>query len=208
MVRQEPGDVAELGLRSRGSHATAVAIGAHRRPRGEEGVAKLMNVRRLERLESAGGVGVLAQWSVFLIETHDALIRSSVQIACSRPWKTVRFRSASMGTLRLTTSRIFPLGLSPNWVLAICFIVISPTPVFHATSSALLSAESLSSQGEYCSMIASIMPASAAAWMTGARFGWWVENPMNLAFPDFRIASAVSLNSWLLTRLMESSTVL
>ena len=34
----------------------------------------------------------------------------------------------------------------------------------------------------------------------------WVEKPMNLALPDLRIASAVSLNSWLVTMLIDSST--
>ena len=54
-------------------------------------------------------------------------------------------------------------------------------------------------------MIASTIPPSAAAWMIWARSLWWVEKPTNFALPDFRIASAVSLNSWLLTKLMASS---
>ena len=44
-------------------------------------------------------------------------------------------------------------------------------------------------------MIASMNPPSAAAWMIWARSAWWVEKPMNFALPDFRIASAVSLES-------------
>ena len=76
-------------VRSGGDRATAVAIGAHGRPLGQEEVAKLMDVRRLERFISPRGVGVFTQWSVFLIETQAALIRSSVQIACNRPWNTV-----------------------------------------------------------------------------------------------------------------------
>ena len=54
-------------------------------------------------------------------------------------------------------------------------------------------------------MIASMMPPSAAAWMIGARFLWWLEKPTNFALPDLRIASAVSLNSWHLTKFMASS---
>ena len=49
-------------------------------------------------------------------------------------------------------------------------------------------------------MIASTIPPSAAAWMIWARSLWWVEKPTNFALPDFRIASAVSLNSLLLTK--------
>ena len=56
-------------------------------------------------------------------------------------------------------------------------------------------------------MIASTIPPSAAAWMIWARSLWWVEKPTNLALPDFRIASAVSLNSLLLTKLIASSSV-
>ena len=105
-----------------------------------------------------------------------------------------------------TSSRMFPLGLSPkNWP-AICFIEIRPIPFFQQASSALFSGASLSSQGVYWSMIASTIPPSAAAWMIWARSLWWVEKPTNLALPDFRIASAVSLNSLLLTKLMASSS--
>ena len=49
-------------------------------------------------------------------------------------------------------------------------------------------------------MIASTQPASAAASIIWARSRWWVEKPTNLALPDFRIASAASLNSLLLTK--------
>ena len=60
VVGQEPGQVAELGLGAGGDRAAAVAVGAERRAVGEHGVAKLVDLGRLERLEPAGGVGVLA----------------------------------------------------------------------------------------------------------------------------------------------------
>ena len=50
-----------------------------------------------------------------------------------------------------------------------------------------------------------MMPPSAAAWMIWARSLWWLEKPRNLALPDLRIASAVSLNSCDLTKLIASS---
>ena len=91
-----------------------------------------------------------------------------------------------------------------NWP-ATCFIEIRPIPFLWQASSALLSGESLSSQGVYWSMIASMIPPSAAAWMIWARSLWWVEKPRNFALPDLRIASAVSLNSLHLTKLIASS---
>ena len=206
VVGQEPGQVAELGLGAGGDRAAAVAVGAERRAVGERrrrGAGRISAAFSGSKRRAASAFSRI--WSVFRIETHDALIRSSVQIACSRPWNGVSFRSASIGTRRTTSSRMFPLGLSPrNWP-AICFIEIRPIPFFRQASSALFSGESLSSQGVYWSMIASTIPPSAAAWMIWARSLWWVEKPTNLALPDFRIASAVSLNSWLLTKLMASS---
>ena len=60
VVGQEPGQVAQLGGRAGGDRATAVAVGTHGRPVGEEEVAKLVDVRLFERFVSAGGVGVFA----------------------------------------------------------------------------------------------------------------------------------------------------
>ena len=59
VVGEEPGQVAEPGLRAGGEGAAAVAIGAHRRAGGEHGVAKLVDLGLLERLEPPGRVGVL-----------------------------------------------------------------------------------------------------------------------------------------------------
>ena len=59
MVGVEAGQVAEPGLGAGGQAAAAVAVGAHRRPGGQQGVAKLVELGLLERLEPAGGVGVL-----------------------------------------------------------------------------------------------------------------------------------------------------
>ncbi len=56
-------------------------------------------------------------------------------------------------------------------------------------------------------MIASAIPALAAALRISARCWWWVEKPTNFALPDFRIASAVSLNSRPLTNSIASSSV-
>ena len=60
VVGQEPGQVAELGLGAGGDGAAAVAVGAERRAVGERGVAELLDLGGLQRLEAAGGVGVLA----------------------------------------------------------------------------------------------------------------------------------------------------
>ena len=117
------------------------------------------------------------------------------------------FRSASTGTRRTTSSRMFPCGLSPRKWPAICFIEIRPIPRLWAASIALLSGESLSSQGRYWSMIASTIPPSAAAWINWARSLWWVEMPTSRAFPDFLAASDASLSSLLLTMAMASSSV-
>ena len=55
-------------------------------------------------------------------------------------------------------------------------------------------------------MIASAIPALAAALRISSRFGWWVEKPTNFALPDFLIASAVSRNSLPLTNSIASSS--
>ena len=58
---------------------------------------------------------------------------------------------------------IHPSSLCPYPYSNTVFIEIKPIPFFQQVSSALLSGESLSSQGLYWSMIASTIPASAAA---------------------------------------------
>ena len=117
-----------------------------------------MNVRRLERLESPRGIGVLAE--MVGVSHRDARGTDSlvgpdgVQHALEN--RQVPFRERRH--LALDLFEDVYLRLVAKLALAICFIVISPTPFFHATSSALLSGESLSSQGAYWSMIASTMP--------------------------------------------------
>src|SRR5438552_3525196 len=58
VIGQETEEVAELGPRAGGERAAAVAVGAERRALGEHSVAELEDLRRLQRLETAGRVGV------------------------------------------------------------------------------------------------------------------------------------------------------
>ena len=87
VVGEEPGQVAQLGLGAGGHRAAAVAVGAEGRVRGQGGVAELHGSRPSSAARSGGrrrrsrGAGRSS-----CIETHEPLIRSSVQIACRRPW--------------------------------------------------------------------------------------------------------------------------
>ena len=86
VVGEEPGQVAQLGIGAGGDRAAAVAIGAQGRAEGKRRVAKLVesppwSAAAYRRAASASS----RSWSVVLIDTHEPLIRSSVQIACSRP---------------------------------------------------------------------------------------------------------------------------
>ena len=72
VVGQEPRQVAQLGIGAGGDRAAAVAVGAEGRAEGEEGVAQLVDLGRLQRLERAGPRRRFrATWSVFFIDTHD-----------------------------------------------------------------------------------------------------------------------------------------
>ena len=95
-----------------------------------------------------------------------------------------------------------PLGLSPkNWP-AICFIEIRPIPLLPAGVERLVQRRVLVEPGAVLEHDRVDDPAFGRRLDDAPRSLWWVEKPMNLALPDLRIASAVSLNSWLLTRLI------
>ena len=86
VVGEEPGQVPQLGLSTGGDRAPAVAIGTQHWPERQRGIAKLVNLLRGQRLIPPGRASASSRsWSVVLIDTHEPLIRSSVQIACKRP---------------------------------------------------------------------------------------------------------------------------
>ena len=60
VIGQESGQVAQLGGRAGGDRASAVAIGTHRRPLARKRSRSWWMSACLERLVSAGGVGVFA----------------------------------------------------------------------------------------------------------------------------------------------------
>ncbi len=134
VVGEEPGQVAELGRRCRRRSEqrpsqSAQSVG----PWASAASRSCADVGRLERLEAAGGVGVLADL-VGVAHRHadcaDPLVGPDrVQQALEGREACVRRAS---GTRRCTSSRMLPLGLSPkNWP-AICFIEIRPIPAFVA----------------------------------------------------------------------------
>ena len=87
VVGEEPGQVAELGLWCRrrpssGRRSRRRASGRRRgRRRGAGGSRRPSAARSGGRRRRSRGAGRCS-----CIETHEPLIRSSVQIACSRPW--------------------------------------------------------------------------------------------------------------------------
>ena len=166
VVSQEPGQVAEAGARAGGEAAPAVAIGAHHRSGGQHGVAKLIDLGLLERLEPPGRVGVLVDL-VGVGHRHagcrDALVGPDGGEQ-TLVWVEPAF--LEHGDLSCTCLSTCP---------AICFIETSPMFLAWQASSARERAEDLSSQGVNWSMITSMKPPSAAAWSCSGRRASWVE---------------------------------
>lgn len=73
-----------------------------------------------------------------------------------------------------------------------------PMPALWQASRALSNGASWFAQLLLRTMMASTKPPVTAFWRISACCAWWHEKPTNLALPDFRMASAVSLNSRLL----------
>ena len=87
VVGQEPGQVAELGRRCRrpaSSGRRSRRRGSGRRRGRRRGAASISACFSGSKRRAASAFSRI--WSVFRIETQHEAIRSSVQIACSRPW--------------------------------------------------------------------------------------------------------------------------
>ena len=150
VVGVEAGEVAELGLGAAGQGAAAVAVGAHRRAGGQRARRAARRSRPVfsgSKRRAASAFSLV--WSVFRIVTQELENRSSVQIACSRPWAGVSFRSLSEGTRCWVIFIAWP---------PICFIETRPMFALWQASSALLSGASLPSHGLNLSMITSMKP--------------------------------------------------
>ena len=142
MVGVEAGEVAQGGDGAGGAAAAAVAVGAHGAAGGQHGVAQLEDVGRLDRLEvAARRARFSSAWSRFIMVTQALVNRSSVQIACKRPWAGLSLRS----------SRTFGMPLrglhEDRGRRRICFIEIRPMFGLVAGVEGLLAAGSSVSRG-------------------------------------------------------------
>ncbi len=87
VIGEEAGEVAELGGGAGGMAAAAVAAGAEGRAGGDEDVAHPMPSPPWSSGLNLRAASALSRTcSVFRIETQHDENRSSVQIACKRPW--------------------------------------------------------------------------------------------------------------------------
>ena len=143
---------------------------------------------------------------MLFIDTHAALIRSSVQIAWRRPWNGVSFRSASMGTFFTTSSSTFPLALAAQEVAGDLLHRDQPDALLPAGVERLVQGRVLvEPRGVLEHDRVDDAPLGRRLEDLGPVLVV-VEMPTSRALPDFLIASAVSLNSWLLTKFMASSS--
>jgi hypothetical protein len=172
---------------------------------GQGGVAELPDVRLLEGLEAAGGVGVLAD---LVGVAHRDAAAADPLVGPDRVQEALEGGQLLLGEHGDPADHVFedvPLGRVAELLAGDLLHRDEADPLLPAGVERLVQRGILVEPGGVLEHDRVDDPPSAAAWMIWARSLWWVEKPTNLALPDFRIASAVSLNSWLFTRLIASS---
>ena len=190
VVSEESGQVAEPGLGPGGPRAAAVAVAHIAGPaaRGRRGAVPSGPASAARNLR---GLGVLAE--LVGVPHRDAARGENVRRSRSRGAGPGRARAPSLsgpGRLAdfLEDRLVFP---------ATCFMEIRPIPRLVAGVESPVHRRVLVDPGIVLDHDASTNPPSAAASRILGLDWVVVEKPTNFALPDFLIASAVSLNSWL-----------